>query len=408
MDKKNISSWGKVSNKEVSINSDLLNGNITLPIGNLNSYGDSCIPKNEFAFQSTKKNIPNRTVLETMKKNNFRFFGIPGKANVTIAGAVASDVHGKDNLWGGPFSKNIKKMELTISSNKKIEISRKINEELFYSTIGGLGLTGVITDIEFTNNLSELSSTVKTKVTKGIGLSDLFKNFNVKESTYWSAWVDLIDERKKWVSFTSEELKNTSVSEYESNYNLDTVENNISLSMDSKLLFKQINNLYYMLNKEKISTKSIYETLYPITRFSDTRILTGPKGLIQIQFVIPKNKEMHAEKLIQLLIENNNPILCSLKRLNDGEGLMSFSKNGWTFAIDFSYKNFNSKNLDKFYKSLISLGGHVYLAKDFLLDKDSFNSMYMNIEQWRKIVKYYDPKNQFQSDLSYRLGMKNW
>ena len=98
-------------------------------------------------------------------------------------------------------------MELTISSNKKIEISRKINEELFYSTIGGLGLTGVITDIEFDNNLRKLNSTVKTKVTKGIGLSELFKNFNIKESTYWSAWVDLIDERKKWVSFTSEELK---------------------------------------------------------------------------------------------------------------------------------------------------------------------------------------------------------
>ena len=74
----------------------------------------------------------------------------------------------------------------------------------------------------------------------------------------------------------------------------------------------------------------------------------------------------------------------------------------------FLIKILIEKNLDKFYKSLIALGGHVYLAKDFLLDKDSFNSMYTNIEQWKKIVKYYDPKNQFQSDLSYRLGMKNW
>ena len=86
-----------------------------------------------------------------------------------------------------------------------------------------------------------------------------------------------------------------------------------------------------MFNKEKLVQKYI-ETFYPITKFSDTRILTGPKGLIQIQFVIPENKETHAEKLIQLLIENNNPILCSLKRLNDGEGLISFCKNGWTFA----------------------------------------------------------------------------
>ena len=61
------------------------------------------------------------TVLETMKKNNFRFYGIPGKANVTIAGAVASDVHGKDNLWGGPFSKNIKKWSLQSAVTKKLK-----------------------------------------------------------------------------------------------------------------------------------------------------------------------------------------------------------------------------------------------------------------------------------------------
>ena len=131
-----------------------------------------------------------------------------GKANVTIAGAVV--VHGKDNLWGGSFSKNIKKLELMISGNKKVEVSRTINKELFYSTVGGLGLTGVITDIEFINDLDELCNTVNTKVVKGSGLGELFENFDIKDSTYWSAWVDLIDENKKWVSFTSEELKNDS------------------------------------------------------------------------------------------------------------------------------------------------------------------------------------------------------
>ena len=363
----------------------MLDDNVILPIGNLNSYGDSCIPKNDIAFKSDRKSVTNQTVFEIMKKNNIRLYGVPGKANVTIAGAVASDVHGKDNLWGGSFSKNIKKLELMISGNKKVEVSRTINKELFYSTVGGLGLTGVITDIEFINDLDELCNTVNTKVVKGSGLGELFENFDIKDSTYWSAWVDLIDKNKKWVSFTSEELKNDSNIKTKENFNFNPSENIISMNLDHKFLLNQINNMYYFLNKEKIRTKNIYETFYPITKFSDTRILSGPSGLIQIQFVIPENNELHAENLINLLIENNKPILCSLKRLNDSEGLLSFCKNGWTFAIDFSYKNFNRKNLDKFYKLLTELGGHVYLAKDYLLDEHYFNAMYSKIDEWKKL-----------------------
>ena len=55
------------------------------------------------------------------------------------------------------------------------------------------------------------------------------------------------------------------------------------------------------------------------------------------------------------------------------------------FAIDFSYKNFNRKNLDKFYKLLTELGGHVYLAKDYLLDEHYFNAMYSKIDEWKKL-----------------------
>ena len=81
-----------------------------MPIGNLNSYGDSCIPGENFAYKFQNQNKINKTIFDFVVEHRLRLFGIPGKANVTIGGAIASDVHGKDNLWGGAFSKNIVKV----------------------------------------------------------------------------------------------------------------------------------------------------------------------------------------------------------------------------------------------------------------------------------------------------------
>ena len=109
---RNISSWGKTSKKEVKVYNQIDDIEQILPIGNLNSYGDSCIPRGNYVFEFGDKNLVNTTILEYTKQNKKKLFGIPGKANVTLGGAIASDVHGKDNLWGGAFSKNIEQMSI--------------------------------------------------------------------------------------------------------------------------------------------------------------------------------------------------------------------------------------------------------------------------------------------------------
>ena len=109
-----------------------------------------------------------------------------------------------------------------------------------------------------------------------------------------------------------------------------------------------------------------------------------------------------------MLKENNNPILCSVKRLTNGEGYLSFCKDGWTFAIDFPRSSFNQKNLSIFFKKLYELNGLIYLAKDSVLDETYFKLMYHKFNEWEKVVKFYDPGNLFQSQMSHRLGLKNW
>lgn len=405
---RNISSWGKTSKKEVKVYNQIDDIEQILPIGNLNSYGDSCIPRGNNVFEFGDKNLVNTTILEYTNQNKKKLFGIPGKANVTLGGAIASDVHGKDNLWGGTFSKNIEQMSIQIDKDKIITTSRTENKELFYSTIGGLGLTGLIVDIQIINNLENLKEIATTIVEKGEGLASMFKNFEFEESCYWSCWLDLVGSKQKWISYKTKEKDQISKKIQNKSLFLEFNENKITFNLSNKLFLKNLNYFYYIFNKEKVKTNSIYETLYPIKNFYDTRYLAGREGLIQIQFVIPVHKENEAEKLLSLLTQKNNPILCSVKRITDAEGILSFCKNGWTFALDFSKKSFNPSNLNAFYKKLIEVGGSIYLAKDSLLDEENFLHMYPQIKEWRKSVQYFDPKNKFQSSLSNRLGIKNW
>ena len=134
------------------------------------------------------------------------------------------------------------------------------------------------------------------------------------------------------------------------------------------------------------------------------------RKIIQVQFSIPIKNENKIQNLIDLLIDGQTPILCSVKRLTHNESELNFSfvQDGWTFAVDFPYETFNKNTIRKFYKELIKLEGKIYLAKDISLNEEEFKSMYPNYIDWSKVVKEVDPDKKFQSEMSVRLGLKKW
>ena len=415
---KKISSWGNLQNKKVKIIEDFgLNKGI-LSVGNNNSYGDAAIPMNPIVFDRRAKNLDTNfydsklLVDEYMIQTENILFGVPGRESVTLGGAVASDVHGKDGSWGSSFSRNIKSLHMLLPSGEEVVCSDSINQDLFFSTIGGFGLTGSILGVEFNKSDIPFFTHCVSNTVVGENINNLFKQFTNTKFNYQVAWVNLLSKDKKWV-FTNSSVYSV-INKNEIKSNIINEEFNFSVPLVGLNYFKTlslINNLYYLVNsKNNQNIHTRQETFYPLGKFSNTKNIATKRKIIQVQFSVPIEFESHVEQLLNLLINNQHPLLCSIKFLDNSEELygLSFVQKGWAIAVDFPAKNFNYVSIRNFYSRLIEIGGKVYLAKDSTLNKNEFSKMFDNLETWRDVVKKIDPKNLFQSELSKRLGIKNW
>ena len=409
-----VKSWGNTSSKEIYRVTNTKKH--FLIFGNNNSYGDASIPlSNETLIVNEFKNDlfvnSNFEIEKYMIESQNQLFGIPGKQNVTLGGAVASDVHGKDGFWGGSFIKNVEELLIKLPNNEIIECSIKNNPEIFYTTIGGYGLTGNILGIKFLKNNLQFSNNFQSIIKKGSGLTELLEEFKLQQDEYGVAWIDLVNKGFKWVLEVSKpDQKIISKTKFakekkEFNYSVPFIGRNYLKSMTA------INNFYYKFNiNNKIYSKSRIKTLYPLGVLSNTKNIVKNRKIIQVQFSISDDYVQELENIIGTLIHNQIPLLCSIKRMeaNPTNLNLSFTQKGWTVAVDFAYENFSSSSIRNFYKKLINCEGKIYLAKDSTLNEHEFKEIFPEHKEWSKIVKKIDPYNVYQSEMSKRLGIKNW
>ena len=415
MEKILLSSWGNNISKEITFTDKIGKGIIN--VGNQNSYGDCFIPKNKYAIKT--KNLENEidyfhpssiTINDLLAINKIGLYGVPGKSNVTIGGAIASDTHGKDNIWGGSFEKNINEIYIQLPNGEKLVISRDNEFEIFESTIGGYGLTGSILGCSLIDQLPSFSDFYSKSIKTGSGIGNLLSSITFENEVYTVCWVDLLSSKNNWVvenykEYSSSKKNKHNMKNNELSISIPFIGNNSLGSMSI------VNKVYYYKNKlYQNNIVNFQKALYPLGLITDTRNVSKNRKIIQVQFSIPNTEESNLEDLINYLIYNQTPILCSIKKLNNSKNYnnLSFHQNGWTVAVDFPYEKFNIKSIRYFYKKLIEHSGKIYLAKDSTLNIDEFQKMYPEYRQWKKIIKKIDPKNIYQSELSYRLELKKW
>ncbi|MBV1878313.1 MAG: FAD-binding oxidoreductase [Pseudomonadales bacterium] len=386
-----------------------------LPFGNGRSYGDSCLNadglvvdtrylNNFISFDSAlgllrcEAGLLLSEILELVVPQGWFLPVTPGTKYVTVGGAIANDVHGKNHHVAGTFGCHVKRFELLRSDGERLCCSPTEHVDFFAATIGGLGLTGMIVWAEF--QLQRItSSDMDMECIKYDSLEDFFllSAESDLDYEYSMAWVDCTAKGSKLGRghFLRGNHANTG--------GLQATEQAFSLSVPvvppvslvNSLTLRVFNTLYYERQRQSsVKNTSHYESFfYPLDWVLRMNRIYGPNGFQQYQCVIPRQQSEDAirEILTAISFSGMGSFLAVLKVCGDidSPGLMSFPKCGTTLALDFSNNSSKTAALFKVLDEiLIAAEGRLYPAKDAHMSGELFKSCYPN---WGEVCRLKDP-----------------
>lgn len=332
---------------------------------------------------------------------------IPGTQHVTVGGMIAADVHGKNHEQNGSIGRWIESLELQLDNGDIIRCSPTESEELFKTTIGGIGLTGVI-----------LTANIKLIPLTNYNFKQTVRSFDNLEELLNELWNSTSSYKVGWCNFQTEKdfilIENEPLN---SNGNLET----FRLKKPTiNIPFRTINfvrqGLMKIYNKRfaKQVLKSNGETIaldnvfFPLNSIGKWNRLYGTMGFYQLQFSFDREEILPKLESIFRTIRSSEhlPVLFVVKKHGtlESPGIISYPKPGFSFAMDFIYKKGIESTLIELNKQVAELGGRVYLAKDALLSAETFEKMYPESEVFKKNICKYNSGN-IASLMSKRLNL---
>jgi len=338
---------------------------------------------------------------------------VPGSKSITIGGAIAADAHGKNHFHQSSISSCLIEMDVLIANGKVVKCSRSHESELFWATVGGLGLTGLIlrASIQLGKNYSNNFNVQSGKYSNFEQLFEQFKETTVNHP-YSVAWLDLVSKKNAGrgvIQSASPILESSETFSYKAPKHI-TIPKVLPFNVVNKVNGGVYNAIRFNSHPSGVKRRQvpIPDFLHPLDRVKNWNNLYGKKGFFQWQIVVPETEELLLNEIIKRL--NNLPLLPTLavlKRLgSESDSYLSFCKPGWTLAIDFPFTNISCRNqLNDFDRELAKAGGRIYLAKDGGVNPEFLNEMYPRLREWKQIRKKFDPDNVWQSDLSRRLHL---
>ena len=432
--KKNITTWGNYlkvksniynSYQEKKLKKFVKKNNKIISYGNGGSYGDSplgsniiFIKKNKIINFHKKKGLLNveAGVLLSKILNEFVPKGwflkiTPGRKYITVGGAIASDVHGKNHHIEGCFSESIKEFKLILANGKLITCSKKLTPDLFKATCGGMGLTGIIVSAKI--YLKKInSSNLDSKIIKTKNLKEtlnLFEHYINKP--YLVGWINTSAKD----NLIGKSICN--IAEFRNDGNLkfktkqtfsipfffpDFFINNITI--------KLFNFLYYNKFINKISKKivSLENFFYPLDKISNWNRIYGKKGFIQYHFILPKKNSLKGiREVLKMILKSDHKSFLTVLKLHGkkNDNYLSFPLEGFSLAIDFKVKNGLFNFLKEIDKVVIKFDGRIYLTKDSRVSEKVFKKGYPKVLTFKKFRKKNKMNIKFQSNQSKRLGI---
>ncbi len=342
----------------------------------------------------------------------------PGTKFITIGGAVASDVHGKNHHIDGAFSRHIVEMDVFLASGELCTCSSSLHSDLFWATCGGMGLTGVITRISFALKKIE-TSFIRQKQVKAANLEELIELFDTyKEYTYSVAWIDCLKSGTDFgrsILMLGEHATLDELSAEQKSQPLKlpksrqiTFPFNLPSFALNQFTVRAFNFLYYAKNtKKELSNIVSYEPFfYPLDAILHWNRGYGKKGFIQYQFVIPlENKDGLVRILKRISEEGMGSFLAVLKIFGKQDDLISFPMEGYTLALDFPIRTGLFEFLDELDAIVLENKGRIYLSKDARMKPGIFWSGYPKAGVFVKVLDKYNPERYYNSNQANRLQL---
>lgn len=333
----------------------------------------------------------------------------PGTKFVTLAGAVANDVHGKNHHGAGTFGRHLLQFELLRSNGEKFLCSPSSNQPYFAATIGGLGLTGFITWIEI--QLKRIEH--RALQVENIQFSNLeeFLELSAQSDQYFEytvAWIDCSQNQSlgRGIFFRGRHVTRNEIPEKWSprqfKFKMPFDLPNFVLNRWSVAAF---NSWYYNKQKEKSVHALIdYDPFfYPLDAILDWNRMYGKRGFLQYQLVVSDEEPKLIKEILQIISTSGlASFLGVLKNFGalTSPGLLSFPRKGITLALDFPMKGAKTFELLERLDDIVrSAQGAVYPAKDARMSARNFQAFY---PQWGEFSKFIDPR--FSSSFWRRVG----
>ncbi|WP_139422659.1 FAD-binding oxidoreductase [Chryseobacterium mulctrae] len=414
-----VTNWGNFPIVEKEMKSEesfrkikefVQNHNEVIARGNGRCYGDASLGESIFSTKKLNKfigfdrlngiiecesGVLLSDVLEISVPQGYFLYVTPGTKFISVGGAIASDVHGKNHHSEGCFSEYVIDFKLMTENGDIIICSKEENSEKFYATIGGMGLTGIILSARFKLKNIE-TAYIRQESIKAENLNEIFRLFDESESwTYTVAWIDCLQKGKDIGRSILMRGEHAFAHELPQKFSKNPLRLKKKFSPTVPFYFPgfvlnaltvKLFNLLYFKRQTKKEVKNFidYETyFYPLDAINDWNKIYGKSGFIQYQMVIPKeNGKEGMKKILETIANSGNGSFLAVLKLfgkNNPEAYNSFPIEGYTLALDFKVNSKLKKLVEQLDQTVQEFGGRIYLTKDSM-SKSSLTDYLKNVE----------------------------
>ncbi|MBG9373508.1 FAD-binding protein [Corynebacterium diphtheriae] len=354
---------------------------------------------------------------------------LPGTRQVTIGGAIGPDIHGKNHHSAGSFGDHVASMELLVADGRILRLEPEGSAddptgELFWATVGGMGLTGIIVRARIRMTKTETAYFIADgDLTANLDETIEFHSDGSEHNyTYSSAWFDAISPEPKLGRAAISRGSLATLAQLEEiapklakdplKFNapqLVTVPDIFPSFTMNKLSMIAIGELWWLKSGTyKNKVQNLTQFYQPLDLIGEWNRGYGSKGFLQYQFVVPREAVEPFKDIVKDIQKSGHYSALNVFKLF-GEGNkapLSYPMPGWNVCVDFPIKPGLGAFLDDLDKRVMEFGGRLYLAKESRTSAENFHKMYPGMEGWLKTRNAIDPTGVFASDMSRRLELR--